>query len=728
MNNSINGYSVNPNLAISPQTYQKPAVQQGATPVAGNPSYKGDGYSFDLSNVPTGKVPDVKVGFWDKFSAVSSDVMNTPKNLQLFKDFQANTFLQAGSSNSQGVTDLQRKLKFLGFNVNINGNFGPATEKAVLNFKNSMGIDDGFLNKRGESSVTSIVSRSTMSLINSKVASKLNNPGQVEVPTISQKDLGWAKDLKSKIVNEQYKPSAEERKRYDEIYQKQQMIVSANNGSYQVGSLPGPTSSEVQWAKDFIVKVKQYGQKPSQDDIQKYNDIQRRQQMAKAAPQVPQQPAQQAVLQGVPQMQAPAPVEASVSDSQLNWAKEFEQKVNTQNYKPTQGEFKMYVEIYNKVNGTNVTTASLQGGATQPQNTGAVSQQDFQWAKNLEKAVAGGYKVKPEENNAYNAILARWQQFGVQGQQPAQQPVGATNPPTQQEITWALDLEKKITQEKYSPTQQDVAKYNDIAARISQVVPPVQDSAPVSPVQTVIPQQKPEPRIQIQNNTATQPFSYNDDKINAFTSAFGGVEFQTTSKSIPFLPPDAASQVAQKYGFESIEQLQSAIGAKVDGKFGPETYFRLQNALTRTPVQQSQPDQSQQVSAPEQTQDVQQPVSTQAPSAQELDWASKFADAVKNNYKYSPEELAQYKDIFSRYQASNGEQQQVAQPQAAQVTTQPIGNALAGQPTSRINAGSGDPDLNWALQLLDAVKQGYVPTEEENQKYEQVIAKNQASG
>lgn len=724
MSNSINGYSVNPNLAVSPQTYQRPAAQQDAAPVTGNPSYKGDGYSFDLSNVPTGKVPDVKVGFWDKFSSVSSDVMNTPKNLQLFKDFQANTFLQAGSSNSQGVTDLQRKLKFLGFNVNINGNFGPATEKAVLNFKNSMGVDDGFLNKKGEGAVTSIVSRSTMNLINSKVASKLNNPGQVEVPTISQKDLGWAKDLKSKIVNEQYKPSAEERKRYDEIYQKQQMIVSANNGSYQVGSLPGPTSSEIQWAKDFIVKVKQYGQKPSQEDIQKYNDIQRRQQMSKVAPQTSSQQPQQPVLQGVPQVQPSTPVASSVFDSQLNWAKEFEQKVNTQNYKPTQGEFKMYVEIYNKVNGTNVTTSSLQGGSTQPQNTGAVSQQDFQWAKNLEKAVAGGYKVKPEENNAYNAILARWQQFGIQGQQPAtqstQQPVGATNPPNQQEITWALDLEKKISQGGYKPTQQDVAKYNDIAARITQVVPPAQDTS-----SQVAPQQQPEPRIQIQNNTATQPFSYNNDKINAFTSAFGGVEFQTTSKSIPFLPPDAASQVAQKYGFESIEQLQSAIGAKVDGKFGPETYFRLQNALTRTSVQQSQPAQTQQVSAPEQTQDVQQPVSIQAPSAQELDWASKFADAVKNNYKYSPEELAQYKDIFSRYQASGGSQQQVDQPQAS---AQPVGNALAGQPTSRINAGSGDPDLNWALQLLDAVKQGYVPTEQENQKYEQVIARNQASG
>jgi hypothetical protein len=290
-------------------------------------------------------------------------------------------------------------------------------------------------------------------------------------------------------------------------------------------------------------------------------------------------------------------------------------------------------------------------------------------------------------------------------------------------------LEKKISQEGYKPTQQDVAKYNDIATRISQVVPPAQDaSAPVRPPVQAATKQRPEPRIQIQNNTATQPFSYNNDKINAFTSAFGGVEFQTTSKSIPFLPEDAAAQVAQKYGFESIEQLQSAIGAKVDGKFGPETYFRLQNALTRTPVQQSQPDQSQQVSAPEQVQDVQQPVSAQPPSAQELDWASKFAEAVKNNYKYSPEELAQYKDIFSRYQASGGAQQPVAQPQAPQVSSQPVGNALAGQPTSRINAGSGDPDLNWALQLLDAVKQGYVPTEQENQKYEQVIARNQASG
>lgn len=608
MSNSINGYNVNPNLAISQQTYQRPTKQEVAVvPVAGNTtSYKGDGYSFDLSSVQAGKVPEAKIGFLDKLMGSSENVMNTPKNLQLFKDFQSNIFLKAGSGNSEGIMDLQRKLKFLGFNVNVNGNFGPATEKAILNFKESIGIDDGFLNKGGNPAVTPIVSKTTMSLINSKVAGKLNNPGQVEVPAVAKKDLDWAKDLKAKILDSQYKPSQAERKRYDEIYQKQQMIVSANNGSYQVGSLPGPTNSEVQWAKDFIIKVKQYGQKPSQEDTQKYNDIQNRQQMSKAMPKT--------ALQGIaPQNQSASsqPVGNTVSDSQLNWAKQFEQKVNTQNYKPTQEEFKMYVEIYNKTNGTNITVASLQG-ASQPQNTGAVSPQEFQWAKNLEKSVSGGYKVKPEENTAYNSILSRWQQSGIQGQQPQAQPIqqGSVNPPSQQEITWALDLEKKVKQNNYTPNSQDVATYNDIATRLNQVVPPQQ--------------QEPAPT-------------------------------QTATKK----------------------------------------------------------------KAPVQTQPVERQDSNQAPTAQELQWATQFSEAVKNNYQYSQEELAQYKDIFNRQQNSGGIAQQ-------EEVSQPASNPLANQPTVKINAGSGDTDLNWALQLLDAVKQGYVPTEEENQKYEQVIARNQA--
>ncbi|MEK7434681.1 MAG: hypothetical protein AABZ74_16220, partial [Cyanobacteriota bacterium] len=90
--NNISGYGVNSNFPISNQNTQTPRLPENAVPGNTQKSFKNDGYSFDLSTLPTGKVPDVKVGFWDKVSGGFGDVMNTPQNLQAFKQFEGNVF------------------------------------------------------------------------------------------------------------------------------------------------------------------------------------------------------------------------------------------------------------------------------------------------------------------------------------------------------------------------------------------------------------------------------------------------------------------------------------------------------------------------------------------------------------------------------------------------------------------------------------------------------------
>jgi hypothetical protein len=64
---------------------------------------------------------------------------------------------------------------------------------------------------------------------------------------------------------------------------------------------------------------------------------------------------------------------------------------------------------------------------------------------------------------------------------------------------------------------------------------------------------------------------YNNQTKQALRNAYGELAIGT---KMPLLRADAASEVANKFGVSNVRELQSMIGAKVDGKFGPETYFK----------------------------------------------------------------------------------------------------------------------------------------------------------
>jgi len=76
---------------------------------------------------------------------------------------------------------------------------------------------------------------------------------------------------------------------------------------------------------------------------------------------------------------------------------------------------------------------------------------------------------------------------------------------------------------------------------------------------------------------------YNKQTKEALANAYSGV---TVGSKMPLLPPRVANEVAKSFGVNSIQEMQNLVGAKVDGKFGPETFFRakafLANELNRT--------------------------------------------------------------------------------------------------------------------------------------------------
>ena len=153
MVNNVNG--TNPNLYVDTrnnngqQKFVAPPTQQGG--------YKNDGYAFNMSNTVTnGPVPDVKVGFMDKMGLTFKDVMPTDENTKRFVAFEQGMksnpqgYLKPGENDVTATTDLQKKLKVVGYNVTVNGQFGNSTEQAVIRFKNSVGINDGYLTKNGK--------------------------------------------------------------------------------------------------------------------------------------------------------------------------------------------------------------------------------------------------------------------------------------------------------------------------------------------------------------------------------------------------------------------------------------------------------------------------------------------------------------------------------------------------------------------------------------------------
>ncbi len=923
---NVNNYGVS-NTGFNPAPSQR--QNNNNPPVQSNSNQKvNDSYAFNSSSMPAGRVPtEVQVGMWDKASALFKDVLNTPNNLKSYKVFETSIksnpegYLQAGSNDAGKIKDLQQKFSYLGMNLTVNGQFGNATEQAVIRFKNSVGINDGFLDKSGKMAVTSVVTPQVWGILNAQVANKLNPNANVStgsyVTPVTANELTWAKGLMNKVSQYGYKPNASERQQYNNIYQRQHMSGAQTTGASNPTSSV-PTAQDIDWAKQMAVKIQQYGYKPNNQEIQRYQDIYKRLQAAKTQPQQSPQTTNgvsgqdmawatsmmkrvkagytptaqesqkyQTIFnqsQGVSNQNTPQATQATsnnspVTQDDLAWAQQLETRV-TQGYNPTTSEMSKYDNIY-KRSQNQPTPTTNQTSQPQQQSTG-VSSQELAWAQNMENKVnTQGYKPSSQEMAKYTDIFNRSQ--GQQSQQVQDAPANTqaiapaqttnnTQKPSQKEIDWALELERKTKEENYQPTQNELGVYNDISARLSTANQSSQTSQSTQPqkqgtasaneiawasqMQTKIqggytptsqetnmlnriqqkasgqaPQSTPtrqqpvnqqqapvaqddntdttdttsvaQPQRPVANNnfTSVSEFAYNDSTINAFKSAFPEVNFK--GKAVPYLPDNIAKQTAVKYGFNSVSELQSAIGANVDGRFGPETFFRLSIASKnqgQAPAQNSasdnvtapattqakagvtqaeldwavalqsklstgyKPNQQEQAQytdiysryqssgntiiteqeaagsvdnssqatntgAVDQTQATQQTSST-TPTQQELDWAATLQSKVSTGYKPNQQEQAQYTDIYNRYQSSSG---QVAATdntsmQPSQTTTNTTTQTSLDPNTPQVGVDVNNPsqELKWALELLDKVQQGYVPTDDEVAKYEQAIAKNQS--
>ncbi|MBT9548516.1 MAG: peptidoglycan-binding protein [Candidatus Sericytochromatia bacterium] len=721
-----------PVYAQPPQTYQPAGLPQ---PYAPQPAYGADQARFSPQMPVQSPAPAVEVGLFDKMKSYFNDVYRSDDNLRAYKVFQSEVdnnpaTLKPGSGDKTRVSDLQQKLNIAGFKANVNGIYGYATGEAVKEFKVKMGLNDGYLDADGKPAVSDIATPQMQSVLQSVVSRKLSGqPGPVNPLPITQEDMLWAQNLMTRVQNFGYKPSQQEYDRYQDILARQQQ-----NG-------------------------------------------------APAMP-VPAQPAPPVYApQPAPPVYAPnptAPVQGAVTQQELDWAMQMQDRI-VQGYRPNPQEAAAYENIQQRY------AAQQPAAPAAPQPSGQlrpVTQEELDWATQMQDRIIKGYRPNQAEADRYTDIFNRYQsQPANPGTPPAPPkpekpaydpgvtaPVVVDNTVSEQELQWAMDLQKRIDTQGYRPTQHEIARYTDIYTRYqaqqaqqpvapTQPAAPTQPQQPAAPTQPAVPTQPQQPvappvqrgatmdEIRWANQledkmakgiqaSADELYQYN--QIQMKLANYGVASTAPAAPTAPTAPTagsltqseiDWALQLQHKVQFEGYQPTQQEVAAYTQ-------IFALYQQLLASQQAQPQP-QPQAPMQPVQPIAPAQPVAPSAPMApaapsgarpvtqEEVQWASQLQQLVQGGYQASEQEIATYTDIYNRMQGGVSAQA----PAAPTAPTAPAPQPAPVAPGSvMINVGATDPELQWALELLNRYRQGYQPSAPELTMYEQIIGRKAVPG
>ncbi len=694
--------------------------------------------------VEVGFFDKVKSYFQDVYR--SPENLQAYKSFQQQVDSDPRT-IQPGSNDRNRVLDLQQKLQVAGVQVNVNGVYGYATGEAVKQFKQQMNMNDGFLNDKGVAAITDIATPQMVSVLDSVVSKSLNPqlPGTGNPMPVSQEDLLWAQNLATRIQNFGYQPNLQEQTRYNDIFARQQQqntgMPTAPPPSPTVPNIPVPggapvyqqptaptqtgmvpvSQDELNWAMAMQDKIVNTGYRPTPQEAAAYESIQQRyaaqQQSAPAAPQLGSGPVSEDELnwlraqagkqlsgndlaryqniterylaqQNNGQVAAPQPAGQllPVTQEELNWALDLQNKIQSQNYQPNAQEVAKYKDIFNRYENqpaepTPAPAPAYSPGETPPVAIDAkVSQGELDWAVDLQVRVDQGYKPTHHEIARYTDIFNRYEASQkpapapapTQPNTPAPVTPGAPSAPvthpgaSQTDVQWARAFENRVAQGQ-AGTPDEISRYNNIQMKLANYGM----APPAAPTVTATP-----------NAGAGEPLTQADI--------------------------DWAMQLQHRVQYQGYQPTQQEINRYTD------IYNRQQEPA---PVQPSAPAAPAAPAAP-----VAPAAPAGAPSAADMQWAQQLQTAVQQGYQASPEEIARFTDIYNRSQASQG--QPGAAPAAQQPPAAPVAPPQQTAPGSvMINTGTPDNELQWALELLNRYRQGYQPSPTELAMYESIIAK-----
>lgn len=139
------------------------------------------------------------------------------------------------------------------------------------------------------------------------------------------------------------------------------------------------------------------------------------------------------------------------SESDLNWASELEEKIQTQHYQPSPAEAQRHHHI---------SEAFLASRAASP----PPSREELQWATHLQQKAQKGYHVTPQEMSRFRDISAR---LAIQQQKAAQEALAKApdlgRAPTQDELEWAQDILQRTQTQGYQPSGRELERFQMIA-------------------------------------------------------------------------------------------------------------------------------------------------------------------------------------------------------------------------------------------------------------------------
>lgn len=168
----------------------------------------------------------------------------------------------------------------------------------------------------------------------------------------------------------------------------------------------------------------------------------------------------------------------SLSQQEVQWALMLEQRVMSQGYQPTEQEIASYTDIARRVEASPVPVQSTAAPSAEdpardftewsaPAQTPAparVSEQDIDWAQDLEARVKRGEKPTAEETSRYQDIAGRLQAVEAPAPPPPPPPP-LTARPSAKDLHWALALEARVKRGK-NPTDDEFSRYRDIVQRL----------------------------------------------------------------------------------------------------------------------------------------------------------------------------------------------------------------------------------------------------------------------
>lgn len=344
------------------------------------------------------------------------------------------------------------------------------------------------------------------------------------------------------------------------------------------------------------------------------------------------------------QQQSPS-LPAGVSQEEVNWALDIEQKVKG-GYKPSEQEIQIYTSIAEKLKNGAQPVQTAQAPAQQSSLPAGISQQEIQWALGLEEKIKGGYKPSEQETQAYNNLAEKLKN----GTQPVQTAQSSTQQPSlpagvsQQEVQWALGLEEKI-KGGYKPSEQETQAYQALAQKLT--------AAPQESVRqsNKVTQDEVNWALQLeQKNKAgytpnpQETAKYQDianrlqSKGLSNSASQNNKDWQAWSK--PFEVPRSLFETTPRI-IEVPTSLRSAVPTL-------PTYTGVNQGASLTS-------------------------SSGAPAKQEIDWALQLEQKVKNNYKPTQAEISQYKNISDRLKSFASTQPQGGHPAQQSDTSIGIG-------------------------------------------------------